>query len=279
MSPMQFPEFIAPMSTEQFRQDYYGVRPLHVPAGQSGHSRSNLLSSERLGELLSAPSHWSEESLKVILNSAPVLPEFYLGEVSGPPRGGRANAAKLQMFVDMGASLVANYLEDIAPEIRELTSMLGAELGGKAGANAYASSKDIRAFETHCDLHEVFAVQTEGVKTWRIYRNRAESPVETLEGPDAQELIHRVKGPIEMTVEMKPGDLLYIPRGFYHDALANSEKSLHLTIAVRPLDGRFVFHMLEELATRDRDFRDYLPDSRSHSGLICRSSSSDSLTR
>ena len=69
-----------------------------------------------------------------------------------------------------------------------------------------------------------------------------------------------------MTVDMEPGDLLYIPRGYYHDALASTESSLHLTFAVAPLDGRILFRLLEEMAVRDPEFRDHLPDYRDAGG-------------
>jgi hypothetical protein len=89
--------------------------------------------------------------------------------------------------------------------------------------------------------------------------------VEALEGDNAQSIIDQAKGKVMMTVRMRPGDLLYIPRGYFHDALADSRASLHLTFGVRPLDGRYIFRLLQELAVRDAKFRDYLPDARANS--------------
>jgi hypothetical protein len=66
-----------------------------------------------------------------------------------------------------------------------------------------------------------------------------------------------------MTVTMQPGDLLYIPRGFFHDALASSDASLHLTFGVEPVNGLALFGLMETLAKRDPKFRAYLPDGRS----------------
>lgn len=161
----------------------------------------------------------------------------------------------------MGASLVADMVEEIAPEVRAVTGMLSAQFAGRAGANAYCSFQGVQAFGSHCDLHEVFAVHCEGEKGWRIYENRALAPVEPVLGDDAQRLIDSVKGRVLMDVRMRPGDLLYIPRGFYHDALASSEASLHLTMAVAPHSGRVLFRLLEELAMQDPEFREYLPDA------------------
>jgi ribosomal protein L16 Arg81 hydroxylase len=249
---MNFAEFIAPMSVETFMSDHFGRRPVHIE-GES--QRRGLLTMTRLEELLSVRPHWSADNLKLILNSRPVLGEHFLDD-------SRADPAKVQLFLRMGASLVGDHIEDIDAAVRQTASMLSERFAGTAGANVYCSFKGIRAFNSHCDLHEVFAVQLEGEKVWQIYENRAEAPVEALEGESAQAMIDRAKGKVMMTVRMRPGDLLYIPRGFFHDALADSNASLHLTFGVRPLDGRYIFRLLEELAVRDAKFRDYLPDAR-----------------
>jgi len=66
---------------------------------------------------------------------------------------------------------------------------------------------------------------------------------------------------------MRPGDLLYIPRGHYHDALASSERSLHLTFGVQPLYGIAVLDLLREVAFDDRVMREYLPPARNAAAL------------
>jgi ribosomal protein L16 Arg81 hydroxylase len=168
----------------------------------------------------------------------------------------------------MGASLVGDHIEDIDRNVRDAAAMLSEQFAGTAGANVYCSFKGIRAFNSHCDLHEVFAVQLEGEKVWQIYENRADSPVETIQGPNAQAIIDQAKGRVMMTVQMQPGDLLYIPRGYFHDALADTAASLHLTFGIAPLNGRYIFKLLEEMATRDPRFRAYLPDGRSEPAAL-----------
>lgn len=60
-------------------------------------------------------------------------------------------------------------------------------------------------------------------------------------------------------VMMRPGDVLYLPRGCYHDALAQDVASLHVTFSVTPLHGRILFNLLEQAAMQDPAFRAYLP--------------------
>ncbi|MFL6786485.1 MAG: JmjC domain-containing protein, partial [Sphingomicrobium sp.] len=255
---MEFAEFIAPMPVATFISDYFGKRPAHI---RGASPRSGLLSTARLQELLSVRPHWTADNLKLILNSRPILGDHFLdeGQGSGPRR---ADPAKVQLFLEMGASLVGDHIEDIDLNVREAAAMLSGQFAGITGANVYCSFQGIRAFNSHCDLHEVFAVQLEGEKTWQIYENRADAPVETIQGPNAQAIIDQAKGRVMMTVKMQAGDLLYIPRGYFHDALASSSASLHLTFGTAPLNGRYLFRMLEELATKNATFREYLPDGR-----------------
>jgi lysine-specific demethylase/histidyl-hydroxylase NO66 len=257
---MDFAEFLAPMPVETFIADHYGKRPVQI-RGES--PRGGLLSMQRLEELLSVRPHWTEDNLKLILNSRPIMGEHFFEEAQAGRTPRRADPAKIELFLRMGASLVGDHIEDIDRNVRDAAAMLSEQFAGTAGANVYCSFKGIRAFNSHCDLHEVFAVQLEGEKVWQIYENRADSPVETIHGPNAQAIIDQAKGRVMMTVQMQPGDLLYIPRGYFHDALADTAASLHLTFGIAPLNGRYIFKLIEEMAARDARFRAYLPDGRS----------------
>ena len=265
---MDFEAFVAPLTAEGFMADHYGRGPVHLPA-PPGSPRAALLGWPRLNELLAVQAHWTEANIELVLNSAPVDRMHYMDEVAtarGPVR--LADPAKVEAFLAMGASLVANAVERVAPEVRALTDMLAERFAGSAGANLYCSFQGVQAFASHCDLHEVFAIHLAGEKVWRIYENRAEAP---LVGPGtdeaAQRLIDAAKGRVLAEVTMRPGDLLYIPRGFYHDALASSAESLHLTLGVAPHSGRVLFRLLEDAALAERAFREYLPDARDGDAL------------
>jgi hypothetical protein len=246
--------------------DYFDRRPLHLPAAERA-GRAGTLGWDRLNALLAIRPHWTEANIKLIMNSRPVYPQHYIDEVR--TLGGRArwaDPAKVDLFLAMGASMVGNAVEEVAPEVREVTAALGRQFGGAAGANAYCSFREVQAFDSHCDLHEVFAVHCEGEKVWNVYENRAEAPVRSLDFEGAQQVIDRAKGGVAMRVTMRPGDLLYIPRGFYHDATASSEASLHLTFSVAPLFGTAIFGLLQSVAEEQAEFRHYLPDSRHEGG-------------
>jgi len=273
---MQFTELIAPLSEAQFMAEYWGRRPLHVPA-HPGSGRADVIGWDRLNALLQIRPHWTGGQIELVLNSRPVNPEFYLETL---PDGARlASPAKVETFLAMGATLVADGVERIAPEVRAITDMLAERFAARCNANLYASFEGVQAFASHCDLHEVFAVHCAGEKRWRIYADRAEDPLVEIEGEDAQARIDAAKGPVLLEVTLRPGDLLYIPRGYFHDALAASADSLHLTFGVAPHSGRVLFRLLEELAIADPAFRAYLPDAREREGAALRERLADLAAR
>jgi len=267
---VEFAAFISPISVDVFMVEYFDKRPVHIPAAAATRVP---LDWERFNELLAIRSHWIEPNINLIMNRRAVDRDFYMIDIAtlaGAAR--RADAAKVEAFLAMGASMVGNAIEEIDAKTCAVVDMLSERFAGRAGANLYCSFKDVQAFDSHYDNHEVFAVHCEGEKVWRIYRNRADAPLDPVLGDEvAQARIDAAKGGVLMEVRMRPGDLLYIPRGYFHDALASSAESLHLTFAVAPHSGRILFRLLEECALRDSAFRQYLTDAREGDGAALRS--------
>jgi lysine-specific demethylase/histidyl-hydroxylase NO66 len=252
-------ELLHPITPDRFMADYYGRKPLHIPA-EAGAPKAALTGWAEFNALLSQTLNWTPNTLKLVMNGAGIPPEFYCEEVdSQAGRMLRPSPAKVEVFLSTGASLVANDVHTLTPAMRALSTVLARAFAGKVGANAYLSFGGVRAFATHFDLHEVFAVQVEGEKIWRLYENRADNPV-AFDVADDQMLawFERNRGPAMTDVHMKPGDVLYLPRGWYHDALAQPGASLHVTWSVTPLYGRVLFSLLESAALQDPAFRAWL---------------------
>lgn len=255
---MDFSTLIAPLDVQEFETRYLDREPL-VIRGNRDCPRAHLLDWPRLNAMIQMRPHWTADQIKLVMQSRPIDPDFYMEN-----RNGRtlASPAKIEAMLSVGATLVGDMIEDIDPALAELTAMLSERFAGRAGANVYASFKGVQAFASHCDLHEVFAVQCEGAKRWRIYRNRADNPIEGLSGEGAQARIDAAKGPVLMDVTLEAGDLIYIPRGYFHDAVAIESASLHVSVSVAPPSGMLLFNFLSDLARADSMFRAYLPDGR-----------------
>ncbi|MES2833280.1 MAG: cupin domain-containing protein [Pseudomonadota bacterium] len=257
-------ELLAPITLDQFRADYEGRKPLHIPAGSDAGKRA-LLDWAGFNRLLSQTAIWNATNLKLVHNGEPIPPEQYCIEArsqSGVTL--QPSPAKVETLMAMGASVIAGDVQSLTPEIQSLSQTLGREWAALVGANVYCSFGGVQAFGTHFDLHDVFAIQTEGEKTWKLYANRAEAPVDFPgDGPDVRRWLTESRGPLMQEVRMRPGDVLYLPRGWYHDALATEGASLHVTFSITPLYGRILFRLLESAAMQDPAFRAWLaPASR-----------------
>lgn len=266
---MEFAEFLAPFDAGTFRSRFYGQRPLHVQGGAAGAA---LLPWKRFNEVLALTPYWNEESLKVYFKSRAALRENYcdLADLK-PGASAPVNPAKLRALVDLGASVVANGVHRVCPEVAAVASMLEREFAARVVANVYCSFQGVQAFQTHFDLHDVFAVQVEGEKTWRVYESRADAPVNPVPpGDEWEKWLTETRGKLLFEAAMKPGDVLYLPRGQYHDALTGDRASLHVTFGASPATGLALFKLLENALSREREFREYLPDARDEVALAGR---------
>jgi ribosomal protein L16 Arg81 hydroxylase len=263
---MDFAEFLAPFDAGTFRSQYFGRQPLHIRRNGKG---AGLLPWRRFNEVLALTPYWNEESLKVYFRSRAALRENYCDTTDVRPGGfAPVNPAKLKALMALGASLVANHLHRVCPEVGAVVAVLEREFAARAFANVYCSFKGVQAFQTHFDLHDVFAVQAEGEKTWQVWESRADTPVNPVPpGEEWEKWLTESRGKLLFEAHMKPGDILYLPRGQYHDALTGDAASLHVTFGVAPMTGLALFKLLETALARESDFRAYLPEARTEPQL------------
>ncbi len=261
-----FADFIAPFDAAEFRRAYFGKKPLHI----RGAGRvANPLPWTRFNDALAITPYWNEETLKVFYRNRLALKENYC-DLSDVADGAKAPAdpRKVKALLGFGASLVANHIHRVSPEVGAVAHMLQREFGASCGANVYCSFKGVQAFNTHFDLHDVFAYQAEGEKLWHVYEARADNPVSPLPpGDESEKFLVESRGKLLLEVHMKPGDILYLPRGQYHDAITGAEASLHVTYWVKPATGLALFKLLEKAAAGDSAFRADVPDARDGAAL------------
>lgn len=252
-------ELLHPITRDRFDADYNDRKPLHIPA-EAGAAKRSLLDWARFNALLDQSSIWTAQSLKLVFNGQPIPSEQYCTTTRSQSGASlRPSPAKVQTLLAMGASVIAGDVQDLTPELRALSHRLAREFAGLVGANIYCSFGGVQAFDTHFDLHHVFAVQVEGEKTWRLYENRAEAPVSfPADDADARRWFAETRGKLMTEIRMRPGDVLYLPRGWYHDAITTEGASLHVTFSVAPLYGRILFQLLESAAMQDPAFRQWL---------------------
>ena len=71
------------------------------------------------------------------------------------------------------------------PPLVAFCQQLAAELGHPVQANAYVTPPQSQGFDDHYDVHDVFVLQVEGEKRWRIHAPVHERRCATSPGPTA----------------------------------------------------------------------------------------------
>jgi len=123
--------------------------------------------------------------------------------------------------------------------------------------NIYLTPPGSQGFHTHYDNHDVFVLQVEGEKTWRLYDRPVEAPYR---GERFEPGRHPVGEPSHSFV-LKAGDCAYVPRGLMHDASTSGDAaSLHITcgLLVRTW-ADLVLEAISEVCVDDPAFRRSLP--------------------
>lgn len=260
-------ELLHPVTLDQFRAEYEDRKPLHVPA-ETDRRKAAALTWSAFNALLDQSSLWTAGSLRLMRNHTPVPPEEYCRPVKTPDGTVmRPSAGMVEVFLSAGASAVANDVLHLHPPLTRIGQALGETYAALVGANVYCSFQGVRAFGTHFDNHDVFVIQTEGEKVWTLYENRALNPVDPPEDTaETRRWFEQTRGRVLQEIVMRPGDVLYLPRGWYHDALATEGASLHVTFSVTPLYGRILLSLLDNAAMQNPAFRAWLPPAHQDEG-------------
>ena len=142
-------------------------------------------------------------------------------------------------LLKLGVTLYFNEPEFRSRSLWKWVRTIEKDLSLAAGSirpSAFFSAKG-KGARMHFDCTESFVVQLRGRKVWRFARNASVRfpPVNYLEGePVPEELKPFAKRPMKapkkvQTVTLKPGSVLYLPRGWWH-ATETLEDSLHLDL-------------------------------------------------
>lgn len=143
------------------------------------------------------------------------------------------DTALWRAFAD-GATLVLQALHRTWEPVAELVSGLSTELGHPVQANAYVTPPQNRGFDAHYDVHDVFVLQIEGAKRWVIHEPVLPDPLRDQPWTDHRAAVadRAAHGTPHLDTMLRPGDVLYLPRGWLHSAQAQGEVSVHLTLGV-----------------------------------------------
>jgi hypothetical protein len=162
--------------------------------------------------------------------------------------------AALTQRLRQGATLILDAAHELSPPLQRLCAGLGAQFLASCQANLYACWGATQGFDVHWDDHDVFVVQVKGRKRWALYGATREAPSHR-----DQHGLHRKPDVPNEEIVLEPGDMLYMPRGYWHAAVGMGEPTLHLTIGLTRKTGSDFLHWLANEALADPAVRTDLP--------------------
>lgn len=220
---LSFAALLHPESESLFFEQAWQKCPFVVKRGQPGYFAS-IFSLADLDSLISLSANVSRQHLRLVKTEGGHLNERPL-ELN--PDGTSDVYAAYRAYMD-GFSIVANSLDTRWLPVARLCRNLEKELRQRVVANLYVTPADAQGFTPHYDTHDVVVLQLEGSKQWRIFRPVVSLPLEDSNAPIEQSHLEQ---PYRELL-MEAGDLLYLPRGWVHEAATSRVSSIHLTLGI-----------------------------------------------
>lgn len=235
---------LTPLSLGDFLADYWESCPLHVARKNREHFAS-LLGVHDIESLLSTRELFFP-AVQLTQQGGSPDPDDYTDSHQ------QILALRLMQLHAQGATVVLSQahllFETLGQLCREMTQLMQMY----CQANVYLSPAGHQGFNAHYDTHDVFIVQIGGTKRFNFYDHGVDLPFTD----DKFDRSTIDSAQITQSVNLQAGDTLYIPRGLVHDAVADGERSLHITLGFFPYQMRDLLQsMVQVVAEQDRRFR------------------------
>lgn len=219
---------IEPVAVERFLADHWEQAPLHIARSEAGRF-DDLLSAREAVRVMSEPG-LRYPAFRLVKAGERLHVREYTENVPWRPEpiSGTARVPRVLAEFEAGATVVLQALHLSRMPLARYCRGLEARLEQPAQANAYFTPRRSQGLPVHHDTHEVFVLQVSGSKRWLVYEPVLELPLRD------QRYSAQLGGPGDpvLDVTLAPGDTLYLPRGWLHEAVTSETDSLHLTIGV-----------------------------------------------
>ena len=238
-------EFVG--DTERFFSEDFNKAPL-VRKGALTHRLADLPSVAELDELLALESV-PPSYLRISKHGKGVPAIAYTRTVGrGAALSDAINPEKVYDLFRSGGTVTWNSLNHLLTSTRPLVSAFAEAFACTTEVVLFATPAGHDGFAPHHDSIDVFVVQLEGTKDWRVWDVPAQRA-----GDEASYTADELGEPA-LAVTLEPGDVLYVPHGTPHAAAAKRELAVHISMGVEPRRWRDLLLEAVQAIVEDEDF-------------------------
>lgn len=231
-----------------------GHEPLHgrIPA----EIAASMITWNGIAELL-VQHRLAPPDVKVVHTGGKnINPKHYLDRESSPRRAGQpvVDIGRLRKILSAGATVVIESIDELLPQIGETAHELSGVVGEWVQTHLYATKGSTPAFAPHWDVVDVLIVQIEGEKHWDVYGPGVQHPIDADTDPD-----NTCPETLIWSGVLHPGDVLYLPRGWFHGVRGTGGTSIHLSYGFHRRTGLAYLGWLLGFAKHTAAFREDIP--------------------
>ena len=264
-------QIFSPIPVSDFFEQYYENRWLHIQRNDENYFK-DALTIEDLDFLLQQKI--LPQGILRIANAKTGKDDFNAPTFSGKsfiPLGEFLdNEQILSQFAQSGTSLVFQYAQEYLPRLGVFVSQLEKDMQCVINVNIYVTPPQSQAYMPHYDCHDSFILQIFGRKTWYMYDSYTEFPDKRQKNLPKSSVTDAKfsKEKCKHVFEIRPGDTLYVPRGWLHCAETTTSPSIHLTVGLHTKKKYDIIEGISDLAIDRVTFRRSMPHYGTHSDQI-----------
>ena len=261
---------IAPVAVDEFFRRYYEREPLFVDRSETDYY-GELLSLANVDHIVTSTG-LRHPAVRLVRDAEVIQPAEYTRDLAwgGTLFDGVIDADRVTALYLEGATIILEALHRSWPPLTQLCRGMEEHLGFPIQTNVYLTPTKAQGFAAHYDTHDVFILQVHGSKRWKIYKPGIELPTKRQPHGKADQ----APTPMLRELELEAGDLIYLPRGYPHEAATSATESVHITIGLLPYTWHDVFSRALDAAEKDKRFRKSLPV-----GAVLRRGTNEELQR
>jgi len=229
MNEFTLATLLDPVGPESFFEKYWEHSHLHLSRNKPNYYDS-LLSAANIDDLVSH-GDGRYPAIRLAKGGAFFPAEAYTRNVhyGDDAFSGVPDVEKIFTEYLSGATVTLPALHRTWQPLGRFCFELEKQLSHVVHTNAYVTPANAAGFTAHYDTHEVFVLQIAGAKRWQIFSSPLPLPHRSQTFSPERDT---PKGAPIAELNLRAGDLLYLPRGYIHSTSTSSTFSAHVTVGI-----------------------------------------------